>query len=73
MIGNGTKQELKIAAKAAIGWVARAGTTRTPWPQSCRPTDIALARQTLFPRNGRGSLSEAGSVWMPATKGNETR
>jgi hypothetical protein len=73
MIDSDTKQELLIAAGAAIAWVARAGTTRTPWPQSCRPTDIDRARQTIFPRNGRGSRSEAGSVCKPSVKGNKAQ
>jgi hypothetical protein len=71
-------QNLLFAARAANSWVARAGTTRKPWPQSCRPNENAGIQQSIFsitglPQNGRGLLFGAGSVCASATRGCESR
>lgn len=71
-------QNFLFAAKAANSWVARAGTTRKPWPQSCLPTENARTQLSMFsktglPQNGRGPLFGAGSVCASATKGCESR
>lgn len=69
----GLPQNLLFAAKAANSWVARAGTTRKPWPQSCLPTENSGVQQPVLPQNGRGLLFGAGSACAPASKGGEAR
>jgi len=66
-------QNLFFAARAANSWVARAGTTRKPWPQSCLPTETARNQPAVLPQSGRGLLFGAGSVCASATKGCEPR